>query len=264
MGAGTGSAFYEKIYQSVVLHVLHTICIVFSSSSIVDQQLDSQPQNASTFQEFVATFIQSIPVVPFEVFPFLLCNAMDRTHQEVINEFSVEMLQKLMEIRPVYTNECFACLLGFASSITKGPLPQTTYLEFLYKTLLSVFKTERLYVQFVNLVAGEEPTLQAIFQRLASFTNGIFILATDRDKDKMVQKSGKFNMVNTELQSQRKREAAILEGYAQPNFIFAFHAAIKVDLTVLPSFIQYITSIQSSVESSILQQLVCNSSLSSR
>ena len=219
--------------------------------------MDKSPQQESEFSTFIITLIQSIPVIPFEVFTFLLCSSAEYENQEVINLISLTILRKLIDTRPVYTNECIACIIAFASFLMNDALPSSEYPASLFSILTSVFKVEWHLHKFVELVSGEDSALQATFQRLASFTNGLHVLASDRDQDKNVQKTGMFTMTNTDLQNKRKKQASLLESCMQINYSLSLLAAVKEDLSLLSLFIEYISPLQSSMNPTLLQQLVC-------
>lgn len=230
--------------------------VLFTPKWLPDQLVDKTPQQDTEYVDYITVLTQSVPVLPFELFPLLLCSSGEYQNQEEINRISITILRKLIDTRPVYTNECFACVIAYASFLLKDGLPSSEYPSFLYSTLTSIFKIEWYLHLFVDLVSGDESTLPATFQRLASFTNGMLVLASDRDQGKNVQKSGMFSMTNTDLQNKRKKQASLLESCLQLNYSFSILAAMNVDISLLSLFIEYISPLQASMNPTLMQQLV--------
>lgn len=227
--------------------------------------MDAGLYPADTCRVFILSLLQSIPVIPFEFFPFLLCGACQWKNQEQLNVCSLEILQELMTLRPIYCKECFVCMLSFASMLMKregsGSISGSgsEYPGKLHTILVSALKNEQLFVQFLALATTQESSLQSTIQQFSSFTDGIVILSSDVDKHKAVQKSGIFSMTNTDASEGhmlRKKQEALLQDMTSMDFSFPLIAAVKCELAQIQTFIQYITTHQDSINSSVLQQLV--------
>lgn len=176
-----------------------------------------------------------------------------------MNSFSFSLLQKIMTTHPKYTNECFICLLFYASLLVKKPISSSTYPTEFNNLLISILSNQYLFHQFILLVTEEEDcSLHSTISQFTSFTNGILILPSIDSQSNTVKKSGMFSMTNTETlekQSIYKNQQSLLQEIAHLDYSFALLASIKCDIEQLPVFIHYITE-KSSIQPAILQQLV--------
>ena len=200
-----------------------------------------------------------IPILPFELFPYIICNSLQSSNNENMNSFSFSLLQKIMTTHPKYTNECFICLLFYASLLVKKPISSSTYPTEFNNLLISILSNQYLFHQFILLVTEEEDcSLHSTISKFTSFTNGILILPSIDSQSNTVKKSGMFSMTNTETlekQSIYKNQQSLLQEIAHLDYSFALVASIKCDIEQLPVFIHYVTE-KSSIQSAILQQLV--------
>lgn len=205
--------------------------------------------------------MQAIPVVPFELFPYVLSASVHFKNQETMNWLSLQLLRDLALARPVYLYECFSCMLSFASSLVMNPLPSSTYPSDLNGLLISILSNQDLFYQFISFVTNpSESAIHPVVQKLASFSNGILVLpAPNAEKARKVQKSGLFSMATSdqmEEQKQRQQQEAILHNLTEMNTMFALLAAVKCDTTQIQLFIQYVTDHSSGVDASSYQQIV--------
>ena len=196
------STFFADVYDTLLLYILDWSCGPKNSTSRVDRQIGTQ--DGRRMGEKLAVLLTALPRIPVEVFAYVLCSTTEFEQQTQVNDCSVMIMAELLQKKRVLTTEC--CLVLFALSSYYAPAGSSPVFE---EVMTAATENEQVLVTIESLVSGEDATVNAAVEKLATFHDGVLVLRAKGDVEPQanVKRSGKFQMV-----SEAERRNELLQG----------------------------------------------------